>query len=31
MRTFFLRVFVTMFVIIDPVGTVPVFIALSRV
>jgi multiple antibiotic resistance protein len=30
MRTFFLRVFVTMFVIIDPVGTVPVFITLAR-
>jgi MarC family membrane protein len=30
MRTFFLRVFVTMFVIIDPVGTVPVFLTLAR-
>src|SRR3989442_3164541 len=30
MGTFFLRVFVTMFVIIDPIGTVPVFLALAR-
>ena len=30
MGTFFLRVFVTMFVIIDPIGSVPVFITLAR-
>jgi multiple antibiotic resistance protein len=29
-RTFFLEVFVTMFVIIDPIGNVPVFLALTR-
>jgi multiple antibiotic resistance protein len=28
--TFFLRVFITMFVIIDPVGSVPVFLTLTR-
>ena len=30
MRTFFLEVFVTMFVIIDPIGNVPVFLTLTR-
>ncbi len=30
MGTFFLRVFVTMFVIIDPIGSVPVFLTLTR-
>jgi multiple antibiotic resistance protein len=30
MRTFFLEVFVTMFVIIDPIGNVPVFLSLTR-
>ncbi len=30
MGTFFLEVFVTMFVIIDPIGNVPVFLTLTR-
>jgi multiple antibiotic resistance protein len=29
-RSFFLEVFVTMFVIIDPIGNVPVFLTLTR-
>jgi multiple antibiotic resistance protein len=30
MGTFFLRVFITMFVIVDPLGNVPVFLALTH-
>jgi multiple antibiotic resistance protein len=30
MGTFFLRVFITMFVIVDPLGNIPVFLALTH-